>query len=113
MELKTNNIKSSKAIYAIAVIVSAIIFPIYFLSGSELSAPNTMQWILIILYSTATIGFALMVTGIKVTNITSEETDKKIIEKKAAIDKALKPYLIILVIGLLIWATYLGAMGLK
>jgi len=106
MKLKMRNAKLSKAIYVLIILVSAVIIPVYFLSGSMLSAPNAMQWLLIILYSFAVIGFAFLAAGIKITNITSEETDRKIIEKKAAIDRALKPLIISILIGWLIWLAH-------
>jgi len=106
MKLIIRDTKLSKAIYVLIILVSAVVIPVYFVSGSMLSWPNAMQWLLIILYSFAVTGFAFLAAGIKVTNITSEETDKKIIEKKAAIDRVFKPFIIIVLIGWLVYTIW-------
>jgi predicted permease len=101
-----HNIKVSKVVVVTIVILSAIGFPVYFLLAERLSVPSARQWLLLILYSIVVLGFVFMGVGVKVIDVTSEETDNKIKEKKAAFDKAVNPYIIAAFIGFLIWLVY-------
>ena len=106
MSLEPLKVKVPKFFVATVIIVSAIGFPAYFLSGEKMSAPSVMQWIIFFLYTIIVITFTLMGLGVKGINITSEETDKRIKQKKAVFDKAVKPYVFIAFAAALLWFAY-------
>lgn len=106
MTTELQNIKVTKPMVAIVIMASAIGFPVYFLFGESMSAPTAMQWLLISLYSLAVLSFTLMGIGVKSVNVTSEETDTKLKEKKVAFDKAVKPYLYAILIAGCLWFGY-------
>ena len=91
---------------AIVIVASAILFPLYFLVDENLALPTAGQWVLIILYLVSVLGFALLAVGVKIKNVTSVETDKKIREIKVAFDKAAKPYVIFILVCIMIWMAY-------
>ena len=101
------NTKPNKLLSAVVIIASAVLFPMYFLRDDSLSLPTAEQWVLILLYLVFVAGFALMAVGVKIGDVTSIETDNKIKQKKAAFDKAIKPYLFLILLAIIMCMAYI------
>ena len=98
----------SKIIYAAAIALTAIAIPVYFLWGETWDEFELSPLAIIIpfLYVVIVIGFILMALNIQLKNITTSKSDEKIINIYRAIQKTVKPYLLLAFLGYITWLAF-------
>ena len=108
IDLRNSNSKEAKIIYAAVIALAAIAIPVYVLWGETWDQFELIPLAIIIpfFYVVIVIGLILMALNVQVKSITSQTTDEKIINKYHAIQKTVKPYLLLTFLGYIIWLAF-------
>ena len=96
-------------IAAIIIGITAIVIPFLFLRDDDFQKLelNLITVVVPIFYALAIGGIILFVLGVHLPNVTSKNTDQKIVKTYTQIQKKLMPLRLLLFTGWLIWVLYL------
>ena len=108
INLRNSESKASKTIYAIVIIAFSVFMPAYFFLDTKWESfqLTPMAIILPALYIMVVIGFVLLALNIRLANVTSPDTDKKLYKKYLSIKKPLHRLLWFLIICNTLYAGY-------
>ena len=110
VNLKEAGTTKSKLIYMLAIIIAAIGFPLCFINDFEIQniQINSKTIIISFLYVAFVLGFIFLLFNVKGRNITSHETDQKLVKGYEKFSKiALKIVLLYIAVQLL-WLLYVA-----
>ena len=110
VNLKEAETTKSKLIYMFAIIIAAIGFPLYFINGFEIQniQINSKTIFISFLYLAFVVGFIFLLFNVKGANVTSKETDQKLVKGYEKYSKiALKIILLYIAVQLL-WLLYIA-----
>lgn len=109
VNLKEAETTKVKILYMLAVIITAIGFPLYFLQGFEIQniQINSKTIFISFLYVMFVLGFIFLLFNIKGGNVTSEETDKKLVRGYEKFSKIALRLILLYIAAQLLWLSYI------